>query len=302
MSDMTKKSMGRYLKKMSLFDILNYGMLILFSVSIVLPFWGLFVKSISRPEDISVSFMLFPKKVTFDSYRMALMSRDIYIGYFNTIFRVLFTTILTLLVSVLTAYPLSRRNLPFRNGITLFILFTMFFTGGLIPSYMLIRWLSLIDNRWSLILPGLVYAFNIVIMRNYFMFSIERSLEESAEIDGANQFTILFRIIVPLSMPVIATIGLWTIVGNWNEWFYAMIYINSKQKEVLQLVLRKILLSYDATRVASYKNIAGVDENQFSPESLKFAFTYITILPVLCIYPFIQKYFAKGIMIGSLKG
>jgi ABC-type sugar transport system, permease component len=289
--------------RVNAFDVFNYVIMILLSISIIYPLWEMLVKSFSTPVDVaSVGFKFFPKEITFDSYKTVFQGKSILMGYFNTIFRVVVSTAMTLLVTVLAAYPLSKKKLPYRNGFTLFMLFTMFFSGGLIPSYLVMKWLSLIDNRWSLILPGVASIFYIIIMRNYMMFSIDKSIEESAEIDGANQYQTLFRIIVPVSTPVLATIALWTMVGNWNSWFDAMIYINSKEKEVLQLMLRKILIQYENQQVMRFKEIAINNHEQFAPESLKAAYMFICITPILCVYPFLQKYFVKGIMIGSLKG
>ncbi|NSW89636.1 MAG: carbohydrate ABC transporter permease [Firmicutes bacterium] len=288
--------------KFNLFDIINYMFMFIFAFSIIYPFWDMLMKSFSTPaEATKVGFNLFPKELTFAAYKAVFLGSDIAIGYFNTIFRTFFGTLLFLLVTVSAAFALSKKDLPCRNTITFFFLFTMFFSGGLIPSYILMKWLHLIDSRWALIIPGMFNVFNMVIIRNY-MQSIDKSLEESASMDGANHIYILFKIIVPVCKPILATVALWTIVGHWNAWFDAMIYINTNKKQVLQIFLRKILIQYDNLEVTKFLQASGQNINDFTPDSLKAAFMYITITPILFAYPLLQKYFVKGIMIGSLKG
>jgi putative aldouronate transport system permease protein len=283
------------------FDFANYLFLALFSLSVIYPFWDMLMKSFSSPADASrLGFALFPSQITLSAYRMVFGTR-VLVGYANTIFRTVIGTVLALVVVSCAAFPLSKKSLPLRNTITLYLVFTMFFSGGLIPAYLNIKNLGLIDSRWALIVPSLANVFNILIVRN-FMSTIDRSLEESAAIDGASQLRILFRIIIPVSKPILATVALWTIVGHWNAWFDAMIYINSTTKEVLQLMLRKILIQYQSEEIMKYQQISGEAAGAFTPESLKAAFMYVTITPIILTYPFLQRYFVKGIMIGSLKG
>ena len=296
----TSKRAGR--AKLNLFDVMNYILMFMFAFSIVYPFWNMLMKSFSTPSEASkVGFNMFPREFTLASYRAVFLGSDIAIGYFNTILRTVFGTSISLLVTLSAAFALSKKDLPYRDVITFFFLFTMFFSGGLIPSYILMKWLNLIDNRLALIVPGMFNVFNMVIIRNY-MQSIDKSLEESASIDGANHIYILFKIIVLVSKPILATIALWTIVGHWNAWFDAMIYINSNNKQVLQIFLRKILIQYDNLEVTKFLQASRQNVSDFTPESLKAAFMYITITPILLTYPLLQKYFVKGIMIGSLKG
>jgi len=213
----------------------------------------------------------------------------------NTIVRVALGTIITTFVCILTAYPLSKKFLPDRKFFTAFMVFTMFFSGGLIPMYILIKSLKYINTVWALVIPSAIPTFSMLIIRNYFM-TIPDSLEESAKIDGANDFFILFSIVVPLSLPILATTVLWTIVGHWNAWFDAMLYITNSRKQVLQAILRQIVI------------VGTMDQLEFeahmyaSPESLKAATIIVGTLPIIMVYPFVQKYFIKGIMIGSLKG
>lgn len=284
------------------FDALNYAFLFLFSLTILYPFWSTILLSFSTVEEAtSLGFHVWIKTWTLSAYKFA-MSRygSVPIAYANSIFRTLAGTLLTLVVTLLAAYPLSKKNLPGRNAVTIFILVTMFFSGGIIPSYLLIRSLGLIDKRLVLFLPGLAGGFNIVITRNFLM-TLDKSYEESAFMDGANYAQILARIVVPLSKPVIATVALWTAVGHWNAWFDAMIYIRSSNKIVLQLLLQRMLqqLQEFAQQVANFQQVENVE---LPSESMKAAVTVLTIGPIVVAYPFLQKYFIKGFLMGSLKG
>jgi putative aldouronate transport system permease protein len=203
-----------------------------------------------------------------------------------------------MLFTITTAYPLSKKHFPNRSFWTAIIVFTMFFGGGLIPSYLLVRSLGMYNTIWAMVLPGLISTYNMIIMRNFFM-NIPAELEESAKIDGANEFSILFRIIVPVSGPIIATVALWTMVGHWNAWFDCMIYISTTANQVLQLILRRIVLE-GTTQLMELNN--SLDVGVINTDAVKSATIMVATIPILLVYPFLQKYFVKGIMIGSLKG
>ena len=279
------------------FDIANGVFMILFSLSILYPFVYLVSMSITTSPATISPFSLLPKAgtLTLNNYKHVLSSNLVLIGYKNTIIRVVLATVLVLLVSVLTAYPLSKRNLPFRTAFTGFIVFTMFFGGGIIPMYILIRQMGMINSIWSLILPGLIPTYSMLLIRNFFM-SIPNDLDESAKIDGANDYRILFQIIIPVSTPILATVVLWTLVGHWNSWYDAMIYINKGEKQVLQAILRQIVIM---GRLEDLNNDANM---AVTPDAIKSTTIIVATLPVLFVYPFVQKYFVKGIMVGSLKG
>ena len=230
---------------------------------------------------------------------MVLSNPNILTGYLNTLFRTIVGTFLTVLTTCMFAYPLSKKDLPHRSLITFLVLFTMLFGGGLVPTYLLIRDLRLIDSLWVYVLPGLTSAFNIIIVRNFFQ-SIPESLRESASIDGASDVRILFQIYMPLSKPVLATVSLWTAVAHWNAWFDALLYINSESKQVLQMFLRRIVIE-NSTQLIE-KGLVNPEVTQFTPETIKAATVIVTILPILLVYPFVQRYFVKGIMLGSVKG
>ena len=295
-SFLSRKSVGDVI-----FDFLNYTFLVVFSLSIIYPFWTTILLSFSdMSEATSLGFHLWIQKWSLEAYRFSL-SRYGHVptAYVNSIIRTVVGTILTLIIALLGAYPLSKRELPGRNIVTFYILITMFFGGGLIPTYLLIRSLGLFDSRLALVLPGLAGGFNIIIMRNFLM-TIDRALEESAFIDGANYFQILNQIIIPLSKPVIATIALWTAVHHWNAWFDALIYLKSESKIVLQLLLRRLI--QEMSMLTEMNSYMALERIQIPSEAVKAAITILTIGPIVLTYPFLQKHFIKGIFLGSLKG
>lgn len=289
-------------QKFTVFDFIFYLILILLSVTILLPFIHLLSISLS-PSYVATTpgLHLIPKDITLDNYVKVFTSRFIWVGYKNTIIRTVVGTIVQLFVTSMGAYALSKKYFPHRTFWTFIIVFTMFFSGGLIPTYLLIKELGLINRYAAMILPSLVSAFNLVIMRNFFS-SIPDDYEESCMIDGANRFVIFFTIIVPLSMPILATVGLWLVVGHWNSWFDVLLYIQDDTKFTLQIILRRIILSGTQQLVDMTTGGVFFEETNSSPEGLKAASIYIATIPILCTYPYIQKYFVKGIMIGSLKG
>lgn len=238
-------------------------------------------------------------EITLASYVMVLKNHDILVGYMNTLFRTVVGTVLTLLAVCVTAYPLARPDLPLRRTTTFLITFTMIFTGGLVPSFLLITKLGLYDSRWALILPMLLTAFNVIVVKNFFQ-SIPESLAEAAMIDGAGPWKTLFSIYIPLSKPVLATVGLWTAVLHWNHWFDALLYIDSDAKQVLQIFLQRVVVENNTALIEM--GVVNPDLLAFTPETIKAATVIVTILPILLVYPFIQRFFVKGIMLGSVKG
>lgn len=278
-----------------LFDTLNVIFMVLLCATMVYPF--LYLISMSFGNSATMGINLIPKTWDTGAYTRVFRNEYIISGFGNTLLRTGVGTALTVFISICTAYPLSKRKLPHRGLWTGLIIFTMFFSGGLIPSYLLVRGLHLNNTIWSLVLPGLINTFNMIIMRNFFM-SLPDSLEESAKIDGANDILILFRIVVPISLPIIATVLLWSAVGHWNAWFDCMIYISEPKKQVLQLVLYRIVMEGNKEMMDN-----GINENFFvSSDAVKAATIVVTTLPIMVVYPFVQKYFVKGVMVGSLKG
>lgn len=238
------------------------------------------------------------REVTFKAYELVLGNPEIMTALGNTAVRTVLATALTLLVSCLAAYALARKHLPHRGMVLFLILFTMIFNGGIVPSYLLIRNLGLIDSIWSLVLPLLVSAFNLIIIKNFFQ-QIPESLTEAARVEGASETAILFRIFLPLSMPVLATVALWTAVMHWNQWFDAMLYIYNDDKQVLQTLLQRIVIQNSTAMQDRVRT--GLDISRLTPESVKAATVMVTVLPIAMLYPFVQRYFVKGILLGGVK-
>lgn len=289
-------------KKLSWFELLLYAFMCFFCISILLPFWDMLLLSVSDPkQNISLTLRLWPETIKFDAYEFAFRNNRIMQAYLITIYRTVCGTALTLVLTVMAAYPLSKRDLPFRNYITTFFIIPMFFGGGMIPTYLLMRSLGLIDNLLVYIV-GAVGVFNVLLVRN-FMMSQDKSLEESAFIDGAGYARMLFAIIIPLSKPILATIALWSAVGHWNAWFDSLIYIRSENKQVLQLILQQLLKQVSSTLPSETMDFTLRNPGKFvTSKTFQAALTVITIGPIVAIYPFFQRYFVKGIMVGSLKG
>ncbi|XEC93005.1 carbohydrate ABC transporter permease [Paenibacillus tarimensis] len=276
------------------------GFLIVFitilSIIMVYPFLHVMSISLSTPaEALRPGIHLFPKEISLFAWERVLTTDSIWQAFGITVFRTVVGTLLSLVFMAMVAYPLSRKYLPHRGYYTTFIIITMFFGGGLIPTYLLIKSLGLINSVWVYIIPGLVSTFSMLILRNFFM-GIPAELEDSAKIDGANDLRILVQIIVPLSAPVLATLALWSAVGHWNQWFDAMLYMQDKTKITLQLLLRRLVIQNMGDPMMP------VPTEEQAPEMVKSAIIMFTALPILLVYPFLQRYFVKGVMVGSLKG
>jgi putative aldouronate transport system permease protein len=266
------------------------------------PFWDQLILSISpRNEALKAGFRFYTLFPTLEAYRNALGSNEIIRSFGNTVVRVVLGTLVSVGLAALTAYPLTKREMPFSRLITFFFLFTMYFGGGLIPTYLLIKDLGLMNRIWALILPGAVSAYNLIVMRS-FIDTLPQSLEESARIDGASYFTIWRRIVLPLSKPVLATITLWVAVGHWNAYFDAMIYMHDRSKYTLPVVLRRILLENQLERFLPVGSAALLAQVVPTPETTKAAIVMISTIPIICVYPFLQKYFTKGVLLGAVKG
>lgn len=263
------------------------------------PFVHMLSISFSTPaEALRMGIHLYPREVSFYAWERVLTRDDIWIGFGNSVFRTVVGTACSIVFMSMGAYPLSRKYLPHRNLFTMLIVFTMFFSGGLIPTYFLIKNVGLIDSRLVYIIPGLVSTFSMLILRNFFQ-AIPEELEDSAKIDGANDLRILFQIIMPLSLPVLATLSLWSAVGHWNAWFDAVLYIQDPNKQVLTTFLRRVVITGEDLSIFS---TASRGAALGFAEPIKAATLMFTALPIIVVYPFLQKYFVKGTMVGSLKG
>lgn len=282
-----------------IFDIVNYTLLLIIGLVTILPFLHVIAGSFTTVTELAQKqFVLFPTVWSLDAYK--------YVFSTNTVFRSLgvsvgvtfLGTMFSMLLTCLMAYGLSRRDLDGRNFIMFMVLFTMLFSGGMIPTFLVVKEMGLIDTYAALIVPTAINAFNLIIMRNFFQ-NLPEGLEESAKIDGAGDWGILFRIVIPLSMPAIATISLFYAVTYWNTYMSAILYLNDAAKWPVQVILRQIVIL--ASGLAA--DTSGMDEFVRPPEqTVKMAVIVIATLPILCVYPFLQKHFAKGALLGSIKG
>ncbi|GIP33662.1 carbohydrate ABC transporter permease [Paenibacillus sp. J2TS4] len=282
-----------------IFDFFNSLFMIMLCLATLYPFLYVLIASLSDPAWAvqQRGLIWFPHGFNLEAYKLVFDNPMIKTGYMNTLFIVVVGTAINVFMTALGAYGLSRQNVMWKNPIMFFIVFTMFFSGGLIPTYLLVTNLGMLDTLWALIIPGAVSAFNLIIMRTSFQ-GIPISLEESAKLDGANDFTVLFRIVLPLSMPVVAVMILFYGVGHWNSWFSAMIYLRDRELFPLQLVLREILITNSTDSMMT--NVGAVDKMPIG-ETIKYATIIVATIPILLLYPFLQKYFVKGVMIGAIK-
>ncbi|WP_135546514.1 carbohydrate ABC transporter permease [Paenibacillus cymbidii] len=277
-----------------LFDAFNILLLLLLIVVMLYPMWFVLAASISNNAMVAAGkVVLWPKMVTFAAYRRLIGDTLLWNSYWNTIRYTVVHTALTLAATSAMAYPLAKKWLPGRRTILLLAAFTLLFGGGLIPTFLVVKQLHLLDSIWAIVLPSLISTWYLFIMRTFFE-ALPQELEDAATIDGCGPMQVLARIVVPLSMPVIATIALFTAVGQWNSFFDALLYLNANKLYPLQIMLRSYL-------------IAGMDPPQGegdlnTMETVKYALIMIATVPILCVYPFIQKYFAQGSMVGGVKG
>lgn len=290
-----KKTIGSVL-----FDMVNAIVLILLMIVTLYPFLYVVFSSVSDAKELVAHSGLLIKPVGFSwaAYEAVIKNDMIWLGYRNTLFYVIVGTAFNIIMTSMGAYVLSRKDFLWKNVLTTMVVITMFFGGGLIPTYLLMQKLGFVNSVWALIIPGAISTWNLIIMRTSFS-SIPASLEESAKMDGANDFTILFKIIIPLSLPVIAVMVLYYGVAHWNSWFSAMIYLRKRELYPLQLILREILVD---SRTEGMMTDVSILEKQYMSETIKHATIVVSTLPILCSYPYLQKYFVKGVMIGALKG
>jgi putative aldouronate transport system permease protein len=286
-----------------LFDFFNYALLVILSILFVYPMIHVFMASFSDPLKLlaHIGPLLKPTGFSLEGYKVVLNNPNILMGYKNTLIYVIGGTAVNIFFTSMGAYVLSRRTLMCKKVLTVAIVFTMYFSGGLIPNFLLVRALKLYNTRWALIIPGAIATWNLIVMKTSFQ-QIPLSLEESAKIDGANDFIVLFRIIMPVAKATVAVMILFYSVGHWNAWFNAMIYLRNREYYPLQLLLREILLSNSSgggnVIETALEDSGGVF---LLDELIKYCTIVIATVPILFIYPFAQKYFMKGVMMGSLK-
>jgi len=284
------------------FDVVNLCILSLVLVVVLYPLIYVVSASLSNPMLVlQGKVWLWPKELSFEAYKRVFQNADIMIGYKNTILYTIVGTCVNIVMTTAGAYPLSRRDFYGRNVIMAFFVFTMFFSGGIIPTYLVVKSLGLINTFWVMILPGAVSVFNLIIMRTFFQNTIPLELQESAFMDGSTNLRILVSIVLPLSMPIIAVLILYYAVSHWNAFFNALIYLSDRQQYPLQLFLRELLIQNQMEEMMSGDSESMVEQQNLA-EGLKYAIIVVSSLPVLILYPFLQKYFEKGIMIGAIKG
>ena len=287
-------------RRFSLFSTLNYAFFVLISLVMLFPLWNVIVISLTDYREYVMNpLMLFPKQISWEAYNYIFSNNELLLALRVSVLTTLSGTAISMAVSVACAYALSKRHMPGRNLFLTLILFTMFFNGGIIPNFLLIKDLGMYDTFWALILPNAIYTWYLIIMKNYFA-NLPEALEESARIDGANDLIILFRIVLPISMPIIATFLLFYGVDRWNEWWSAMMYINDTKKYPLQLMLRNlIVMNFSSASMAT--SYAQDNASFVAKENIKMATAVVAVVPIAVVYPFLQKYFAKGVMVGAIK-
>ncbi|GMK47337.1 sugar ABC transporter permease [Paenibacillus glycanilyticus] len=284
-----------------LFDAVVYIIAAIIMVIVLYPLLFIVSASFSDPAKVlNGDVWLLPQGLNIEAYANILQNDKIWTGYGNSIMYTVIGTVINIIMTILAAYPLSRPDLPLRNGIMVLITMTMFFSGGLIPTYLLVKDLGMVDTMWALIVPGAIATYNLIVMRTYFQNSIPWELQEAAHMDGCSNWRLLVSIILPLSKPILAVMVLFYAVGHWNSFFNALIYIRDEGKYPLQLVLREILLISQSAQTDG--GSVGLEKQILLSESIKFAVIIVSSLPVLVMYPFVQRHFVKGVMIGSIKG
>lgn len=297
-----KKKKTKYISGEGIFQIVDVILLSLVALIIIIPVFSVVMTCFVSQSEIARrgSFILIPEKFDFTAFSLMWNSRrNIIRAYGNTMYRVILGTTLQMFMTITFAYGLSRRNLKGRSLITKYVVVTMLFSGGMIPNFLLVKSLGMYNTRLSMIIPGMLSTWNMLVMRNFFM-AIPSSLEDAAIIDGASDVQILTKIVLPLSKATIATIALFYAVAHWNAWFDAMIYVNDVAKKPMQNLLRDIISS--TSGIGALELDTSIVEETPPSIALQSVVIVITTLPIVCVYPFIQKYFVKGVMVGSIKG
>ena len=290
-----------------LFLLCNYAFVTVALLVVTYPLLYIVSASISNPKLVASGEMwLWPKDITFEGYKRVFNSRQIWNGYANTILYTLAGTAVNLLVTLPAAYALSRKDFVFRNFFMGMFMVTMFFGGGLVPTYLLVKELGMINTMWALIIPSAASIWNIVVTRTFFQSAIPTELQEAAQMDGCTNLRLFIRIVLPLSLPIIAVMALFYGVGHWNSYFSALIYLNDSGKYPLQLVLRQILvlqeMSAQGGTMVDAATATAANTKAEIAALVKYAVIIVSTLPVIAVYPFLQRYFVQGVLIGSLKG
>ncbi len=288
-----------------IFVIANFVFTLILLLMVLYPIIYIVSASISNPVAVNTGQMwLWPKEVTFEGYKRVFEDSEIWMGYRNTVIYTIVGTALHLAILMPCAFALSRKDMWGRGAILIFFLVTMFFSGGLIPTFLLIKGLGLMNSMWSIIVPNAIGIWAIIVTRTFFTMNIPHELQEAAEIDGCKQFGVFFRIALPLSGPIIAVMSLFHAVGLWNQYFAAMMYLSDRELFPLQLILREILIlqEMNVSMMMNGDQLETLAEQARIADILKYAVMIVSALPLLIVYPFLQRFFVKGVLIGSLKG
>ncbi|WP_284645152.1 carbohydrate ABC transporter permease [Paenibacillus silviterrae] len=284
------------------FDVLNHFILLCIVMIVIYPLYFIVIASISNPDLINAGKLWFlPQDITFEGYRRILSESSIWMGYRNSLMYTVLGTTINVALTLTAGYALSRSDLAGQKAFMFLIVFTMFFGGGLIPTYLLVKDLGLVNTVWAMVLPNAVSAYNIIITRTFFQSTIPNELLEAAVMDGCSNSRFFLRIVLPLSMPIVAVMILFSAVGHWNSYFQALIYLRDDHLFPLQIILRAILVSNEMSDSIDL-NTTNVTEQQHIADLMRYGVIIVASLPVLVLYPFLQKYFVKGVMIGSIKG
>ena len=284
-------------------DIILLIIIIALVIIVAYPLYYVLVASVSNPYDVYAGkTFLLPSQFSLKGYQAVFSDPSLYTGYINSIKYTIIGTVFSVTMLYLTAYPLAQRDLPGRKFFSLFFIITMYFGGGLIPTYLIVKETGLIGNMWSLFIPGGVSVANMILVRNYFETSIPHELIEAAQIDGCDKIKVFLKIVIPLSMPIMSVMVVFSMVAYWNDWFTALIYLPKPEMAPLTLVLRNILIKSSASATQASTISGGYAELNKLTEMIKFASIVVAAAPMLIIYPFVQKYFEKGMMAGAVKG
>ncbi len=294
-------------KKLGMSDKTSDVILVLVSILLTLivayPLYYVLIASVSNPYDVYAGkTFLLPSDFSMKGYKAVFADSSIYTGYLNSIKYTVVGTIFSVVMLYITAFPLAQKDLPGRKYISLFFIITMYFGGGLIPTYLIVKETGLIGNMWALFIPGGVSVANMILVRNYFQTSIPQELIEAAQIDGCDKLKVFLRIVIPLSMPIMSVMVVFSMVAYWNDWFTALIYLPKPDMAPLPLVLRNILIKSSASAAQASTISGGYAELNKLTEMIKFSSIVVAAAPMLVIYPFVQKYFEKGMMSGAVKG
>ncbi|MCR5343080.1 MAG: carbohydrate ABC transporter permease [Butyrivibrio sp.] len=282
-------------------NILFYIIAVIMMIAILYPLWFVIIASISNPYDVANGRLwLFPQQVDIRGYKELLAQEKIWLSYINTIIYTVVGTIIALVVNISAGYAMSRKDLPYRKLVNIFYVIPMFVGGGLVPTYLVVKNFGFLDSFWVMVIPFAASSYNIIVARTFFETSVPESLWEAAQIDGCGTIRFFLEFILPLSKAILAVVGLWTVVAQWNSWFNALIYLQNEKLMPLQLLLRRILITNESLLGAATGTMA--QELRLLSDMMKYASIVISTLPIMILYPFLQKYFDKGVMIGAVKG